>query len=367
MSERINGASVSMKLPPVEAQNSPGARLPDGYHVHGISLESVVSNRGGSAVVFRGRHIGREWHPPVAVKVAKEDMQDPALFVNEVVINTVLRGKSGHLVQMLDHGVGVLPDGSRRKFIEMEYLPDGSVSDQLERHGALPATRAVRYASQTAEGLHVMHEDDLLHGDVKPANMFLNGAIVKLGDFGTARPFNQTPLTLEVAGEQLHLEPERTGFLLGSPRYMAPEQAEGWGGDARTDVRGIALATYEMLMGLPFFDITDNREQLERLVNPDEYDAWVKSRMQDLNNMGYGAFEDPINRAVNRILSKRFSDPRAFATDLRERLAQMSDDAKDSKKARTIFVVGEGSVQRTERDIPQAAVTQAIPIPAYAA
>jgi len=191
--------------------------------------------RGGMGIVYRARHreLGRE----VALKTLLPgfaDRIDLARFEREA------RAASGladpHVVRVLDFGrdAGVV-------YLAMELVPGESLQRRVERTGPLPSDRAAWIAAQVARGLAAAHARGLIHRDVKPANVLLRGEDeALLADFGLAKD-------LAAGGERL----TATGELLGTPAYMAPEQALGGPVDARTDVYGVAATLYFALTGRP--------------------------------------------------------------------------------------------------------------------
>jgi serine/threonine-protein kinase len=125
-------------------------------------------------------------------------------------------------------------------YMAMELLEGDELRARLER-GRLPVREAVDIAAQVADALAYAHDFEVVHRDIKPANvMCLRGGAVKITDFGIAR------LRLSDVKTQ-------TGMLLGSPRYMAPEQIAGRRVDARADLFSLGVVLYEMLTGAPPF------------------------------------------------------------------------------------------------------------------
>jgi serine/threonine-protein kinase len=129
-------------------------------------------------------------------------------------------------------------------FIAMEYVDGRSLSEIIKQEGPLDVGRAVRLGAQIAEGLGAAHRAGVIHRDIKPDNIMIVGVgdkeEVKLMDFGIAR--------LRDTGAMTRLT--RSGVLMGTPSYMAPEQIEG-GGDVseRTDIYALGVVLYEMLTG----------------------------------------------------------------------------------------------------------------------
>jgi serine/threonine-protein kinase len=136
-------------------------------------------------------------------------------------------------------------DGSL--FIAMEYLPGQKLSDVIRRDGPLEIRRASRLALQIAEGLGAAHRAGVIHRDIKPDNIMVVGQNgleeIKLMDFGIARLRDGASTT------QL----TRSGLIMGTPAYMAPEQAEGTEVSEKTDIYALGIVLYEMLSGtVPF-------------------------------------------------------------------------------------------------------------------
>jgi WD40 repeat protein len=134
-----------------------------------------------------------------------------------------------------DHGV---------PFIAMPFLRGEQLEDHLQKEGKLSIPEALRIAKETAEGLAAAHERGLIHRDIKPANIWLEGerGRVKILDFGLAR---------SVAGGESQLT--QKGMIIGTPRYMAPEQAAGKPVDSRCDLFSLGCVLYRMTTGqLPF-------------------------------------------------------------------------------------------------------------------
>jgi hypothetical protein len=118
----------------------------------------------------------------------------------------------------------------------LELIEGESLAERLRR-GPLPVEVALRIALEVADALDAAHAEGILHRDVKPANVLLDGEMgAHLSDFGLARLIDAETLT-------------RTGQALGSPAYMSPEQATGFVVEARTDVYGLGATLYEALTG----------------------------------------------------------------------------------------------------------------------
>ncbi len=199
--------------------------------------------RGGMAVVYRARDVrlGR-W---VALKVLGEDLARDEAFRRRFIRESRAAAAVDHpnIIPIFDAGEanGVL-------FIAMRYVGGQDVHSLLNRTGPLPSARATGIVAQVASALDAAHACGLVHRDVKPANMLLDGLAedgsedhVYLSDFGISKTSQSTTnLTL-------------TGQVLGTLNYLAPEQIEGRGVDGRADAYSLACAAFEMLTGVPPF------------------------------------------------------------------------------------------------------------------
>ena len=153
---------------------------------------------------------------------------------------------SDHVARVLDWGND---EGSEQPYMVMELLEGEDLQQVLKRVEVLPPSVALRIAAQACEGLMKAHEARVTHRDIKPANLFLTktGAgelVVKILDFGIAKIRPEA----EVSNDTTNLT--RTGSMLGSPRYMSPEQARGNRSlDHRTDLWSLGVVLYRMLTG----------------------------------------------------------------------------------------------------------------------
>jgi serine/threonine-protein kinase len=226
---------------PAASEIRVGAVLQDTYEI------TSLLGKGGMGEVFLARHRrlpGRQ----VAVKVLQNSASlNPELvarFRREAEIATQL----GHpnIVEVLDFDT--LQDGT--PFLVMEYLRGESLEHRLER-GRLPLTETLAIIRQIGSALQAAHRAGVVHRDLKPANVFLvptdSGGVVgervKLLDFGISKMLDSQTLQTQDA------------VLIGTPQYMAPEQALGKNSevDARTDLFALGCIVYEMLSGMPPF------------------------------------------------------------------------------------------------------------------
>ena len=134
-------------------------------------------------------------------------------------------------------------------FIAMELLQGESLADRIAR-GAVPFSEAIRIGLDMLAALDALHAQGIVHRDLKPSNVFLATHAVKLLDFGLAKA---TDAPLANAGDETTGPLTQPGVIMGTPRYMSPEQVRGGSVDARTDVFAAGAILFEMLSGQPAF------------------------------------------------------------------------------------------------------------------
>ncbi|HEY2516195.1 MAG TPA: serine/threonine-protein kinase [Polyangiaceae bacterium] len=203
--------------------------------------------RGGMAEVYAARH--EILHQTVAVKVllpAVAAIPGAATrFLNEA--RSAARIRSEHVAQVMD--VGMREDGSA--YIVLEYLEGEELQRVIERRGPLPTSEAVDYVLQALEALAHAHVLGIVHRDLKPSNIFLSrgaggATLVKVFDFGISK----APKTAEAVDDSSTV----SQVILGTPSYMAPEQARSAKDvDARADIWALGVILYRLITGaLPF-------------------------------------------------------------------------------------------------------------------
>jgi eukaryotic-like serine/threonine-protein kinase len=142
-----------------------------------------------------------------------------------------------NVVTVIDRG-----EHEGRQFIVFEYVDGENLKQSIQRRGPAPVATALELAKQIAQALSFAHQQGLVHRDVKPQNVLLNGdGRAKVTDFGIARSLD------------VHQGVTRTGTVLGTSDYIAPEQAQGQDVDEQTDVYSLGVVLYELLTGeVPF-------------------------------------------------------------------------------------------------------------------
>ncbi len=278
---------------------SPPSGLPEVAGGYSSRVSRVLSNRyligsligsGGSARVYEGRDLVLD--RPVAVKMLNSDAaasNDPAgrdRFLGEAKSAACFNHIGS--VAIFDAG-----ESDGELFIVMELVDGTSVARLIATDGPMPEAEVVRIGTQLLEALGTAHAAGLVHRDVKPANVLVDRkGNVKLADFGIAKRF-------DALAESLTTD----GMVVGSPRYLAPEQAAGRVVTPAADQYAVGVLLYEMLAGTrpPAPAASD-------AVGPD-----VRAERPDVSD----AVATAISRALAPCPERRFSSAMELAASLR--------------------------------------------------
>src|SRR5437868_8043806 len=199
-------------------------------------LEELVGT-GGMSSVFRAHD--RVLDRRVALKLLHQHYSTDDEYVQRFLreARTVASLSHPNIVTVIDRG-----DHEGRQFIVFEYVDGENLKRLIERNGPAPVERALELGIQIARGLVCAHERGLIHRDVKPQNVLLNGdGQAKVTDFGIAREIDvKRGMT-------------QTGTVLGTSDYISPEQAQGQQVSEQTDVYSLGVVLYELLTNeVPF-------------------------------------------------------------------------------------------------------------------
>jgi serine/threonine protein kinase len=198
---------------------------------------------GGMGTVYRAIHLGLE--RPVAVKIIKPEFAGNSDVADRFLREARTMAKLRHTHAAMIFDAGNLPDG--RHFIIMEFVEGETLSEALARKGRFTATQTVQIAVQICEVLEEAHRLGIVHRDLKPSNIMLNERGVCVLDFGVAKV-----LASSAEATATHAS-TGSGQLVGTPRYMSPEQCLGQRVGARSDLYSLGVLLYEMLAGRPPF------------------------------------------------------------------------------------------------------------------
>jgi serine/threonine-protein kinase len=250
--------------------------------------------RGGMATVYRARQrsMGRE----VAVKVLPEQFLHDANFLTR--FNTEAR-----VIASLEHR-SILPvydfgEAGGTPYIVMRLMPHGSLRARLHS-GPLPPAEVARLVTQVAEALDYAHTRGVIHRDLKPDNVLLDAqGHAYLSDFGIAKVLEASAQT---SGAR----------LIGTPNYMAPEQAQGARPSPATDIYALGAMAFEMLTGQPPFQADEFLAVLYKHVNE------PVPRLRALNAALPAGLQAVLERALAKDPAARYPTARALAADLEQ-------------------------------------------------
>ena len=198
---------------------------------------------GGMGAVYLATHLGLE--RPVAVKIIKREFVGDADVADRFLREARTMAKLRHPHAAMIFDAGSLPDG--RHFIVMEFVEGETLSQTLAREGRFSPTRAVEIATQICDVLEEAHRLGIVHRDLKPSNILIGKRGICVLDFGVAKVLASS------AESTATFASTGSGQLIGTPRYMSPEQCLGQRVGARSDLYSLGVLLYEMLAGRPPF------------------------------------------------------------------------------------------------------------------
>jgi tRNA A-37 threonylcarbamoyl transferase component Bud32 len=270
-------------------------------------VEELVGH-GGMSSVYKARDALLERH--VALKILHEQYSTDEDFVERFKreARSVAQLQHPNIVTVIDRGE---EDG--RQYIVFEYIEGENLKEHVVRKGRLDVREALEIADEVARGLAFAHEQGLIHRDVKPQNVLLNGdGRAKVTDFGIAR-------TLDVDGMT------QTGTILGTSNYIAPEQASGQPVDAHSDVYALGAVLYELLAGeVPFPGESFVAVAMKHMHEP-------APNLLDVRRGVPLRVAAAVDRALEKDPEQRFPTMDAFAAELGACLAELDQGAEGDK------------------------------------
>ena len=277
---------------------------------------------GGMGEVFRARDL--ELDRDVAIKLVRPELADLA------EVTARFRAEARTLAGLAHSNIATVfrffaHEGTL--YLVMEYISGQPFGDMLREKGALPATEVVRIMKQALAGLGYAHDNKVVHRDIKPGNLMLDGRdTVKVLDFGIAHLLDQTRIT-------------QSGSVLGTPAYMAPEQVLGQQVDGRTDLYALGVVLYEMLTGKLPYRANSQFEQMR---------AHLETQPRSLKEMNE-TVPRPLRETIVQALAKqaddRFQSAAEFSDALEVALAESVNDSGGTLVApgRSAIAVSVGS------------------------
>jgi serine/threonine-protein kinase len=256
---------------------------------------------GGMGEVYRARdpRLGRE----VALKVLPPEVAGSEDRLRRFEQEARAAGSLNHANIVTVYDVGKAGDIA---FIAMEFIEGEELRTLIGEGRPLPVEKAVSIAAQVADGLAYAHQHGVVHRDIKPANiMVAPSGPVKITDFGIARMRSSGDLT-------------QTGMMLGSPKYMSPEQVIGKRADHRSDIFSLGVILYEMLTGTAPFNGDNVTALMYQIVN------FVPPAPSAVNPTVPELLDYIVAKMLTKALDERYHGAQDVTRDLRECERQMS-------------------------------------------
>ncbi|WP_406707534.1 serine/threonine-protein kinase [Streptomyces griseiscabiei] len=214
----------------------------DPSQVAGYRLAARLGAGGMGRVYLSHTQGGR----PVAIKVVRPELADDPAFRRRFgrEIKAARRVRGAYTAELIDADADGVPP-----WLATLYVPGPSLAEAVGRRGPLPVPAVLWLMAGVAEALQAIHDEGIVHRDLKPANiMLLTDGTVKICDFGIARLGRDVTFTSRLTG---------TGIAMGTPHYMSPEQISGGEVDQRSDLYSFGCVLYEIVTGVPPFDLDD--------------------------------------------------------------------------------------------------------------
>ena len=257
--------------------------------------------RGAMGIVYRAQDPALDRVVALKTIILAGDAEGREEYQKRFFLEAKAAGKLTHpsIVTTYDFGE---QDGVA--YLAMELLEGTDLRTRL-KEGALPPAEAVEIARQVAEGIGFAHERGIVHRDVKPGNiMLLERGRAKIMDFGLARMRAADHKTV-------------TGMVLGTPKYMSPEQVAGSPVDQRSDIFSLGIVLYEMLTGARLFAAED-MTQIMHNVTYDEHEPPTRLK-PELPAM----LDFVVARALKKDPAARYPDAAELAADLSTCLSEL--------------------------------------------
>jgi eukaryotic-like serine/threonine-protein kinase len=267
-------------------------KLPAGFRVGPYEIVSLLGS-GGMGDVYRSRDtvLGRE----VALKILPAEFTNDASRLSRFQQEARLASSLNHPNIVTIYGVGT-HDGI--SYIAMELVTGKTVAELL-KDGPLPLDKAVSIAAQAADAMAKAHAAGIVHRDLKPQNLMLNeDGLVKILDFGLSKA---VPSGHSLASMPTVFDSTATGVIMGTAKYMSPEQASGKTMDFRSDQFSFAAVLYEMLTGRPPFDRPTVAQLLTSIIENEP------PSLSETNTMIPENLESIVRRCMNKNPEGRYA------------------------------------------------------------
>jgi serine/threonine-protein kinase len=285
--------------------------------------------RGAMGIVYKAEDPNLDRTVALKTIIVDPDAEGVDEYRKRFLLEAKAAGKLNHpnIITTFDCG-----EHDGLAYLAMELLEGTDLRSRMMKE-AIPAAEAVEIAGQVAEGLAYAHERGVVHRDIKPGNIMINKrGQVKIMDFGLAR--------MRVADHKTS-----TGMVLGTPRYMSPEQISGQPVDQRSDIFSLGIVLYEMLTGTRLFSGEDMAQVTHQIT---EFEHVPPTRQVP----GLPAMVDfVVARALKKDPAVRYQDARELAADLATCAAELrsrEDVTPSGESTKTLRLEAEKADKRIE-------------------
>ncbi|MBA3632254.1 MAG: serine/threonine-protein kinase [Acidobacteria bacterium] len=229
-----------------------------------------------------------------------------------------------------------IDETDKKLFIATEFVDGETLREKIER-GDLTFLDSIRIAEQVADALAIAHTAHIIHRDIKPENIMIRrDGYAKILDFGLAKPFQHQAIGAE--DKTIHMVKTQPGMVLGSVRYMSPEQARGKETDERTDIWSLGVVLYEMLTGKNPFEGETVSDSLAAVIHLEAEP--IEGVPEELHWI--------IRKSLKKDAAERYQNIKDFALDLKDLRVQTERNSDENKAASFVKTTILGNLDTSE-------------------